>query len=442
MLEFVAGADLFSRRLSHDLSKKFFTNIYGQGKNPQKSSGYAPNPYFPAVFNTHNCIDKEMHGRKRRIVSQGFSPAAINASEPMILNHVNNLCEALLKTTKSGPLGGDGWSHPQDMASWTNYLTLDVISDLTYGQAFNLITKPNLRWLVNAIRSSTSKPSAWYNPDKWIFPEMADERKRFLEISTKYSEERMASQEKMSERNDIMSALLVARDPKIGIKLTEAEVWGEAYLKIAAGGDTTSTALASVLFYLSRSPIAYTRLSDEIRTIFPTIEAIHQGHLLNSCRYLRACLYEAMKLAPPAPGALWREVCSGGARIDTEQIPEGFDVGVCTFAICHNPERFLNKGTSPRITPGLRTPSDISAPTAFAPFLLGPRSCVTKPFTYLETSLALARLIYCLDFRAANAMGEGAPGSGVMGKERKEEFQIVDIFSSSKEGPVLEFKKR
>ena len=196
-----------------------------------------------------------------------------------------------------------------------------------------------------------------------------------------------------------------------------------------------------------------------------------------------------MRLAPPAPGALWREICSGGARIDTEQIPEGFDVGVCTFAICHNPEyfpdpyvfdpeRFLNKGTSPSmltpgtpsqkseadyfsrpptttthlsppatpfspgITPSLHTPSGISAPTAFAPFLLGPRSCVAKPFAYLEMSLALARLIYCLDFRAADATGEGVPGSGVMGRERKEEFHIVDMFGSSKEGPVLEFKKR
>lgn len=128
-------------------------------------------------------------------------------------------------------------------------MTLDVISDLTYGQTFNLITKTNLRGLVNAIVSGNRriymrfafpalfnvKPSAWYNSDKWIFPEMADERKCFLEISTKYSEERMVPQEQTSERNDIMSALLAARDPKTGTKLTEAEVWGEAHLMIAAG---------------------------------------------------------------------------------------------------------------------------------------------------------------------------------------------------------------
>ena len=79
------------------------------------------------------------------------------------------------------------------------------------------------------------KPSAWYNPDKWFFPDMADERRRFLEVSTNFSKARMASQEKMKGRSDILSALLAARDPKTGTKLSEAEVWGEAHLMIAAG---------------------------------------------------------------------------------------------------------------------------------------------------------------------------------------------------------------
>lgn len=135
------------------------------------------------------------------------------------------------------------------MTLQANYLTLDVISDLTYGQPFGLLTSPNLRWLVNAIVSGNRRiylrfafpalfnvnPKAWYNPDKWIFPEMAAERQRFLEISTQYSEARMASAEKMSGRNDIMSALLAAKDPKTETKLSEAEVWGEAHLMIAAG---------------------------------------------------------------------------------------------------------------------------------------------------------------------------------------------------------------
>lgn len=210
-----------------------------------------------------------------------------------------------------------------------------------------------------------------------------------------------------------------------------------------------------------------------------------------------------MRLAPPAPGALWREVCMGGAIVDGEQIPAGLDVGVCQYAIYRNPnlfpepymfkpERHLRSGdslsgadsatndyfgfqprsmqphvcspqlspsrfspshlhppipghegpTSGTSTPLPRTPGGTEKPPTFAPFLIGPRSCVAKPFAYLEMSLAIARLLWSLDFIATDSTGEGKPGCGIVGRERKEEFQIVDMFSSSKEGPVLKFRLR
>jgi cytochrome P450 len=90
--------------------------IYGQGKNFKKSSGYAPHPYFPTVSNTHNTIDKAVHGRKRRIVAQGFSEATIATSEKYILEHVNNLCDELI-----GDVSQDSneWSQQRDMAMWS-----------------------------------------------------------------------------------------------------------------------------------------------------------------------------------------------------------------------------------------------------------------------------------------------------------------------------------
>ena len=278
--------------------------------------------------------------------------------------------------------------------------------------------------------------------------------------------------------------------------------------KTHSGGDTTSTALAAVLFYLSRHDEAHKILNNEIRSTFPMIDDIRQGARLSSCHYLRACLEEAMRLAPPAPGALWREVCMGGAIVDGALIPAGLDVGVCQYAICRNPdlfpepylfkpERHLRTEDSPSstrtatndyfgfqprsmpphvsspqfspshlsashlspsylspsiqahegLTSGLstplpHTPGGSEKPPTFAPFLIGPRSCVAKPFAYLEMSLAIATLVWSLDFIAADTTGEGKPGCGILGRERKEEFQIVDMFSSSKEGPVLKFRLR
>lgn len=65
-----------------------------------------------------------------------------------------------------------------------------------------------------------------------------------------------------------------------------------------AGGDTTATALSALFFYLSRNPEAYGKLADEIRTTFSSHSEIHGGPKLAGCRYLRACIEEALRMSP------------------------------------------------------------------------------------------------------------------------------------------------
>lgn len=78
----------------------------------------------------------------------------------------------------------------------------------------------------------------WADPAQWFFPNMSDQREQFTKISDTFTEERMALiEEGRFERQDIMSALLAARDSKTGEKLSDAETWSEAHLMIAAGGD-------------------------------------------------------------------------------------------------------------------------------------------------------------------------------------------------------------
>lgn len=226
---------------------------------------------------------------------------------------------------------------------------------------------------------------------------------------------------------------------------------------------------------LSRHPDIYARLTNEVRSTFTSIEHIRQGPLLTSCHYLRACLDEAMRLAPPHPGLSWREIGPGGATIAGEHIPAGSEVAVDLWALHHNPayfpdplvynpDRFMPPWNAER-EPTLRKPKfdffpmsrantifptspSMLAPNtfqginfpacpearenkAFAPFLLGPRGCIGKPLAYLEMSLALARMVWCMDFRAVDV---GDEGSG--------EVQMGDGFAGSDKGPMLQFRRR
>jgi cytochrome P450 len=133
------------------------------------------------------------------------------------------------------------------LQSLANYFTLDVISDLTFGRAYGLIINPDLRWVIEAIVAGNRHiymrfacpwlfNLPWGNPSRWLFPNMSDERQQFTNISNKFTEERIALiEEGKFDRQDIMTALLAARDPKTGERLSDAETWSEAHLMIAAG---------------------------------------------------------------------------------------------------------------------------------------------------------------------------------------------------------------
>jgi cytochrome P450 len=74
------------------------------------------------------------------------------------------------------------------------------------------------------------------NPAKWLFPTMDEEKMGFTAISDQYTKERMKLiEDGKCDRNDIMAALLAAKDPKTGTMLSQTETWSEAHLMIAAG---------------------------------------------------------------------------------------------------------------------------------------------------------------------------------------------------------------
>lgn len=189
------------------------------------------------------------------------------------------------------------------------------------------------------------------------------------------------------------------------------------------GTDTSSTAIASTLFYLSNTPEAYAKACAEVREKFPRADDVQPGGLLNPCRYLRACVKEAMRLSPPVSSALWREVQGTGLNIDGTFIPAGCVVGVPIYAIHHHsglyhqpfdyiPERWLGNMA-------------LEAQTAFNPFSFGPRSCVGKSLALRETQYILARILATFEFERTTIV--------------EEEYNLKEHVTSSKNGPFLRF---
>jgi cytochrome P450 len=247
-----------------------------------------------------------------------------------------------------------------------------------------------------------------------------------------------------TDRKDFYYYLLEAKDPATGGPLPTTRLWGEATILIVAGSDTTATAFASVFFYLVHNVAVLEKLKHEVRSKFADIEEI-QGHAVNSCTYLRACIDEALRMSPPLPGILPRDVLPGGDVIDGHAIPEGIEVAVSTYSLHHNdryfpspheyqPERWLasESGTSKE--------SIALAQSALCPFSIGVRNCLGKNMAYIEMMDTIARIVWQYDMKLVADASENNLSKRIAWS--KDEFAMEDIFISKRDGPLIEFVER
>ena len=108
-----------------------------------------------------------------------------------------------------------------------------------------------------------------------------------------------------------------------GPTTTPKEIASHYNVIMMAGAVTTATFLSGVIYYLGHNRQALGRLQNELRRIFPSIEAIESKGLL-SCVYLNAVIEEGLRIYPPAGAAhLSRIVPKGGCEISGSFIPEG-----------------------------------------------------------------------------------------------------------------------
>ncbi|OOF93449.1 hypothetical protein ASPCADRAFT_209401 [Aspergillus carbonarius ITEM 5010] len=415
-------------------------DIYGHGKRLKKADFYNAFPAIKGVYNTHNAIDKVMHGRKRRVLSQAFSDHALQSMEDVMLLHVRQLCAGLAHPQKTGQV--------QDMGRWFSYLTYDVMGELCFGKSFDMLIESSRRRLIELVDRAANRHyvcGLWMPLDRWHLDQifihrLTNDRWNFIMNSrveaNKRAQER--AQAGRDAKKDFFYYLLNARDPETGQGLTTPELWGEANVLMIAGSDTTSTTLAAAIFYLVRTPHAMAKLKKEIRDNFASVEDIVTGSKLNEMGYLKACLDEALRLAPAVPGAPPREVMPGGALVDGVFLPAGTDCGTPTYSIhrqasyyrhpgAYLPERWIEGAICQTgLETWQTTREDVEvARRAFCPFSIGPRGCIGKSMAFMEMRLTIARVLFRFDLELADRRGEDEGGH----------FALVDHFTSAKEGP-------
>ncbi|ORY69073.1 putative cytochrome P450 [Pseudomassariella vexata] len=424
-------------------SPEALRDIYGHGAHVRKFDGYMV--LSSQAVNTLTMSDKAQHARRRRVISQAFSESSLRLFEPTIISRIDRFCQVI-----RGHASSEGkWTEPQDMAHGCKYiwilnivthLTFDLMTALSFDADYRTMEEPQFRYVVPAIEESNIRLSVLWQAseltfghlDRKLLPRSARAARTFVKFLRMLLTSRL-EQDKTGNR-DIFSFLQQCKDPDTNKGLSLKELGTEIATFVVAGTDTSSTTMAALSHYLTGSARCYRRAAAEVRTTFASADEIRLGPKLNSCVFLRACMDEALRLAPPGGDPLWRVVEEDGAAIGGDFIPGGCEVGAGIYAMHHSPEnwegpisftpeRWLDK-TGPR--------------QPYFPFNIGPRSCVGKPLAIAQVTLTFARLLWEFDVRRADSVS--FPGEG--NDTRPTQYVLKDHVTGKKEGPVLCFRRR
>jgi cytochrome P450 len=191
-----------------------------------------------------------------------------------------------------------------------------------------------------------------------------------------------------TDRGDVLSMLVLARDEDDGSQLADREVRDEVMTLLLAGHETTANTLSWTWYELGRHPEALARLEAEVRGVVGDRPVTTAD--LPALAWTAAVIDEAIRLHPPAYATgreAVREVELGGHRLPARSIVVVNIRGIHRRAdyypdpLAFRPERMLPDARKARPR------------HHYLPFGAGPRVCIGAHFAVMEAQLALATMV-------------------------------------------------
>lgn len=389
------------------------------------------------------------HAARRRIMDKAMPV------REQLFHDINNLAQEFASVVEA-----EARSHTDgsiDVALIASWYSFDVISTVAFGKSLNMMQSETWRWVPLCLQeASTFLYAAGYAPFlpfwRWLlasrwptrlglttvaaarqYADLAAER--VLERITRYKSSQAG--EKVDSR-DIFGTLIRCESH------SAADLRSESSLLIAAGSDAVRLVIAATLFYWLKNPRVMAKAVAEIRSLELSSNEDVTEKLLGSLKYLHACVDETMRLAPPKPGSIPREVQVGGILIDGTTVPRRMTIGVSTYTLHRDPDIFENPGEY-RPERWLERPQDPRMMAAFCPFLKGPRACPGKTVAYFAMQLALFHLVWRYDISGGKAVEPqtGLRYAGMPGINRQSNDYIYnDWVIGYAAGPIVRLVRK
>ncbi|KAH0537755.1 hypothetical protein FGG08_005503 [Glutinoglossum americanum] len=322
---------------------------------------------------------------------------------------VDNRLLDLFKLIHDNYMSSKSALRPVDFARITQYLSLDVISDVSFGEPFGFLTKDEdvheyikmQRALLPVFEWFSTLPSlnrliriGWISRLVMPSPEDKTGVGKLMGIAKQIVARRFGPER--IERKDMLGSFI-----SHGLSQREAEI--EAVLQIMAGSDTTVTALRTITLFIITQPRVYTALQSELDAATCTNRlsnpiARHSETL--ELPYLQACIKEGLRIWPPVMGLMQKTVPPGGDTLNGQFVPAGTNIGYCAWGVHRNKEVFGGDADIYRPERWLGVEEERLArmhKVGDLVFGSGRYGCLGKPIALLEISKALAEVCYAQD---------------------------------------------
>ncbi|KAI9339062.1 cytochrome P450 [Obelidium mucronatum] len=376
----------------------------------------------------------EAHKKQRSVLNPVFRVSKVQAMIPLFIQSANELKLMWLSRIQSSESsGGDGSFLVNDTMKEMGKPTLDVIGRAGFNFNFDAClgkigvggNMGDANALFAAFSTAMASFGMWNMLTRLYFPILRYIVPHFIKARIEYKnalvtirsgcKEILESRKKELAENpnrdeddgeDLLSAVLRANmlESDNSKRLTDEEVMSQIMTFMAAGQETTATALTWTLYFLTRHLDIQEKLRSELKLHIPSPSQDPSAeYISSSSTYLDAVVQESLRLIPPAPWLI--RVSVEDDELDGFFIPKGTKVHVSPHllhrmeeywgidALEYNPDRWRKTSAAP----------SQKQFCAFFPFSAGPRSCIGSRFAILELKAILAVLIREFEFRNGGA---------------------------------------
>jgi cytochrome P450 len=302
-----------------------------------------------------------------------------------------------------------------EVGDWASRATLDIIGVAGLGQDFGAIRDPTTP--LNKTYRALFKPTRQaqilgllnlFLPG-WFLRNIPIKRNGDIEEAARViratCRQLIRAKKEKLEKNELTDVDILSVAMESG-GFTEENLIDQLMTFLAAGHETTASAMTWAVYMLCLNPDVQTRLRAEIREKLPSVDdndANITSQTIDHMPYLNAVCNEVLRYYSPVPLTLREAACD--TSIADQFIPKGTRIMLVPWAINKseslwgpdalkfNPDRWLPTEKNPHSANG-------GAPSNYAmlTFLHGPRSCIGQAFAKAEFACLLACWIGRFEF--------------------------------------------